>query len=110
MKMRRRSGVAERPATVDLFAPALPARVQNVKPVPPLATRQSAPRPRAAQLWYAVVFPDLPEGQAVAGLQRLGVCALQFPSLVSIEMPNALLLEIKGSVKLFGSLAALHVR
>jgi protein ImuB len=43
-------------------------------------------------------------------LQRLGACALQFTSLVSIEMPNALLLEIKGSVKLFGSLPDLHAR
>ena len=43
-------------------------------------------------------------------LQRLSACALQFTSLVSIEMPNALLLEIKGSVKLFGSLTSLHAR
>jgi protein ImuB len=34
--------------------------------------------------------------------------AQQFTSFVSIELPNALLLEIKGSVKLFGSLKALH--
>jgi protein ImuB len=110
MTLRRRSGVAERPATVDLFAPALPARAESVKPVPSIATPQSAPRPRATQLWYAVVFPDLAEAQAAVTLQRLGACALQFTSLVSIEMPNALLLEIKGSVKLFGSLMALHAR
>ena len=41
-------------------------------------------------------------------LQRLSLSAQQFTSLVSMEMPNALLLEIKGSVKLFGSLEVLH--
>jgi len=113
MKLRRRSGVAERPATVDLFAPALPTNVASVKPVPPIVLRpdpQPPPRQRCAQLWYAVVFPELKESAAAAMLQRLGACALQFTSLVSIEMPNALLLEIKGSVKLFGSLPDLHAR
>jgi protein ImuB len=52
--------------------------------------------------------PQRPAQPAASTLQRLCLCALQFTSLVSIEMPNALLLEIKGSVKLFGSLAALH--
>jgi len=91
----------------------LPTRVASVKPVPPIVSQpdtQPAPRPRSAQLWYAVVFPELKESEAAAMLQRLGACALQFTSLVSIEMPNALLLEIKGSVKLFGSLPDLHAR
>jgi protein ImuB len=43
-----------------------------------------------------------------AALQRLCLHALQFTSFVSMEPPNALLLEIKGSVKLFGSLERLH--
>jgi protein ImuB len=115
-------------ATADLFAEgstdgrlteALPAIVAEARPailrgVPPLAPVVVRPRPK--QLWYAVVFPDLMEPQRLAApahpaastLQRLCLCAQQFTSLVSIEMPNALLLEIKGSVKLFGSLAALH--
>jgi protein ImuB len=63
------------------------------------------------------VFPELPERQrlgrrpaapAASPLERLCLSAQHFTSLVSIEMPNALLLEIKGSVKLFGSLAALQ--
>jgi protein ImuB len=41
-------------------------------------------------------------------LRRLCLHAQQFTPLVSIEMPNALLLEIRGSVKLFGSLDKLH--
>jgi protein ImuB len=41
-------------------------------------------------------------------LERLCLHALRFTPRVSIEMPNALLLEIRGSVKLFGSLETLH--
>jgi protein ImuB len=50
-------------------------------------------------------------GQAeasAAALQKLCLHAQAFTSFVSIEPPNALLLEIKGSVKLFGSLQRLH--
>ncbi|MEO9056419.1 MAG: DNA polymerase Y family protein [Steroidobacteraceae bacterium] len=43
-----------------------------------------------------------------ASLQKLCLQAQAFTSFVSIEPPNALLLEIKGSVKLFGSLQQLH--
>jgi len=122
----RRHNAAEKSATADLFADgsadgrlagALPASVAEARPailrgVPPPAPAVVQPRPK--QLWYAVVFPELMEPQrpahppAASTLQRLCLCAQQFTSLVSIEMPNALLLEIKGSVKLFGSLAALH--
>ncbi len=43
-----------------------------------------------------------------AALQSLCRHAQSFTSFVSLEPPNALLLEIKGSVKLFGSLQQLH--
>lgn len=121
-----RHNAAEKFTTADLFAdgPAalrrapeeLPAIVAEARPailrgVPPPAAAIDRPCPK--QLWYAVVFPDLMESQRLAApaastLQRLCLCAQQFTSLVSVETPNALLLEIKGSVKLFGSLAALH--
>jgi protein ImuB len=101
--------------TADLFAaqplPAACARPseaisREAMPAPPPA--QPASRPRSNQLWYAVVFPELDATRPQLSLQRLCLHAQQFTSLVSIEMPNALLLEIKGSVKLFGSLARLH--
>jgi protein ImuB len=41
-------------------------------------------------------------------LQRLCLHAQTFTSFVSIEPPNALLLEIKGSLRLLGPLATLH--
>jgi protein ImuB len=93
----------------DLFAPA---RVPTPAPAPPRlplpAPAPAARRPRQ-QLWYAVVFPDLKDPAASRfELQRLGLHAQDFTSCVSIEPPNALLLEIKGSLKLFGSLATLQ--
>jgi protein ImuB len=46
--------------------------------------------------------------EPLAPLQKLCAHAHAFTSFVSIEPPNALLLEVKGSVKLFGSLQQLH--
>jgi protein ImuB len=108
-------------ATADLFATAATAATarHQVAPrpaaagaTPPPHTHSSRRRPR--QLWYAAVFTELaaaPEpAQAAAALQRLCLNAQAFTPLVSIEMPNALLLEIRGSIKLFGSLEILHAR
>jgi protein ImuB len=123
----RRTGgrriAAVKSATADLFGEVRPAEARAaearprgaahaiVRAVPP--PPQLIARPRVKQLWYAAVFPELmepqqPAHQAASMLQRLSLSAQQFTSLVSIEMPNALLLEIKGSVKLFGSLAVLQ--
>lgn len=77
--------------------------------VPPPPTPQIGDRARAKQLWYAAVFPELIDAEhSAAVLQRLCLHAQTFTSFVSIEPPNALLLEIKGSLKLFGSLERLH--
>jgi protein ImuB len=108
--------------TADLFAelpatPALPAspaaNAPPVVPVPPVVPALPAPAPQtvprrgAHQLWYAAVFPQLIEGEP-AVLRRLCMHAQRFTSFVSIEPPNALLLEIKGSLKLLGPLENLH--
>ncbi|GAC1308022.1 MAG: DNA polymerase Y family protein [Steroidobacteraceae bacterium] len=61
-------------------------------------------------MWYAVVFPSVLEPHAFTELQRLALRAQHFTSFVSIDRPNALLLEIKGSIKLFGSLSTLHAQ
>jgi protein ImuB len=55
-----------------------------------------------------VVFPQLTETDFALMLQRLCLHAQAFTSFVSVEPPNALLLEIKGSLKLFGPLETLH--
>jgi protein ImuB len=96
--------------TADLFA-AAPERRPNVpSPVSlaPQALAQPALNRLPKQLWYAAVFPAMAHLEPFAELQKLCLHAHAFTSFVSIEPPNALLLEIKGSVKLFGSLQQLH--
>jgi protein ImuB len=104
-------------AMADLFeapaaeAPAArhPAPPPSAAVSPPPPPQKEAARARSRHLWYAVVFPALGEPQSPAGiLERLCLHAQRFTPWVSIDPPNALLLEIRGSVKLFGSLAALH--
>ena len=97
--------------TADLFAAPAPRRPE----VPPAIAPQArpapispAPQPRLKQLWYAAVFPGMAAQSSIGTLQKLCLQAHSFTPLVSIEPPNALLLEIKGSVKLFGSLQQLH--
>jgi protein ImuB len=98
--------------TADLFA-ATPERRPNVSPpvaLAPQALAQPALNRLPKQLWYAAVFPAMAQLESFAApLQKLCLHAQAFTSFVSIEPPNALLLEVKGSVKLFGSLQQLHV-
>jgi protein ImuB len=109
MKLR-----AAKSLTADLFAAPAPRRreappaiLPQVLPAPVPRTSSPALRPRVQQLWYAAVFPDIAD-LSTDVLQRLCLQAHSFTPMVSIEPPNALLLEIKGSVKLFGSLRQLH--
>jgi protein ImuB len=98
-----------RPRTADLFAgvdaPTAPAPPSVRRLQKPPVLRAAAPR----QLWYAVLFPALgAAAEAAAALPRLGRHAQRFTSLVSLEAPDALLLEIRGSLRLFGSAQRLH--
>ena len=97
----------------DLFAPAaariaVPALIPRRVPQPaPLSISQPARSPQQP-LWHAVVFTNLQNPEvSLPELRRLCRHAQDFTSFVSIEPPNALLLEIKGSLKLFGSLEIL---
>jgi protein ImuB len=102
MKSRAARSRIAHSRTADLFAPS-----PRLTPAPP--TPQTAGHTRSRQLWYAAVFPQLTEAESSATvLQRLCLHAQTFTSFVSIEPPNALLLEIKGSLTLFGPLARLH--
>jgi protein ImuB len=107
---------AAKSRTADLFAvvperrpDALPAPALKVRPAPapPAPPREQPASSRPKKLWYAAVFPEMTPDTSAA-LQELGRHAQSFTSFVSLEPPNALLLEIKGSVKLFGSLQQLH--
>jgi protein ImuB len=54
-------------------------------------------------LWLALHFPPLPPGT----LEAIAAWACQFTPKVSLEPPQGLLLEVEGSLRLFGGLAAL---
>lgn len=97
---------AAKSLTRDLFAPApaQPVRLPQRIPAPPAA----APKRAARHLWYAVVFPELAAPDSETALARLCLHAQNFTPFVSIEPPNALLLEIRASIRLFGSLPRLH--
>lgn len=113
MKSRRaKSQTADLFAAADaVFAPSSklpkPRLSRHAGGMPPTPQPAGSPRPR--QLWYAVVFPELTYAEhSAAVLQRLCLHAQTFTSFVSIEPPNALLLEIRGSLKLLGPLEHLH--
>jgi protein ImuB len=94
--------------TADLFAALHPviAAAPVAAPAPVLAPPPSSlplvPPQRRRRLWYAVVFAGAPD------LYPLSLHALQFTSFVSLAAPNALLLEIQGSLRLFGSFVRLR--
>src|SRR5687768_17286363 len=54
-------------------------------------------------LWLALHFPPLPPGT----LEAIAAWACQFTPKVSLEPPQGLLLEVEGSLRLFGGLPAL---
>jgi len=54
-------------------------------------------------LWVALHFPPLARGT----LEAIGAWACQFTPKVSLEPPQALLLEVEGSLRLFGGFAPL---
>jgi len=88
--------------SLDLFAP---------EPVetPWIGRRPARTRP---QLWIAVCLPNLPleAHREHASLESLAHWAQGLTSMVSVESPEGLLLEVAGSLKLFGSLDAIKAK
>lgn len=73
-------------------------------PVPPRASARSRRRPK--QLWIAVAIAEPPAESEQAKLAGLAAWAYELTPLVSLEPPDGLLLEVQGSLKLFGGVAA----
>ena len=100
--------------TADLFAAAsvpVPASTPVAASPPPVPPAARPGPPRRPPLWYAVLFPELPALPAPQErLHRLACRAQRYTSLVSLEPPAALLLEIRGSLRLFGPPDALRAR
>lgn len=71
--------------------------------VPPTGSGP-APEPEAPELWLALHLPQAPTPE---GLETLALRAQRFTPRVCLAPPDGLLLEIKGSLHLFGGLTSL---
>jgi protein ImuB len=92
-----RSAAGRRPGAGALagLQPASPPRAQPLA-VPNRADAASSLA--APRLWLAV---HLPAAAGLQELQRLALCAQQYTPQVSLELPDAVLLEVQGSLHLF---------
>jgi protein ImuB len=88
---------------------AAPAAQQTPAPrtadsLRPIAGRADAAKTAPAELWLAV---DLAASPSQQDLERLIVRAQRLTPRVSLDPPDGLLLEVKGSLHLFGGVAGL---
>ncbi len=90
----------------DMPPPAAPSP-PAARPSPPTHGVRERVAPR--ELWAAVQLPlATPVQEAAPQLARWARAAQRFTPRVSLEPPDALLLELRGSLGLFGGLAALR--
>src|SRR5690348_7624746 len=62
----------------------------------------------SSELWVGVHLSEAAEEPVWQGLERLAVCAQRFTPRVSLVPPDGLVLEVKGSLHLFGGAEALR--
>lgn len=99
----------------QLLLPAVPARsgaqvISLPLPARPAQPPQQAPLRKTSPLWYALYFPQLPPtatSQQDARLRELAGHVTSVSSTVSYH-PQALVAEIRSSLRYFGGLDALH--
>jgi protein ImuB len=73
----------------------------------PIAGRADAATAAPAELWLAVHVVSSPAPPAQQDLERLGARAQRLTPRVSLDLPDSLLLEVKGSLHLFGGVEGL---
>lgn len=73
----------------------------------PVGERTSAATTAPAELWLAVHLAASPSLSAQQNLERLGARAQRLTPRVSLDPPDSLLLEVKGSLHLFGGVEGL---
>lgn len=98
--------------SADLFAPDAPQRTAQAVPLAPVPPHRSAapaaaPPARCAELWLGVrVLADAEQPHAaqkiLPALRRLATLAQRLTPRVALAPPDGLLLEVKGSLHLFG--------
>jgi protein ImuB len=107
--MRHRRAL-ELPLQESSSAPApqqAPALRSGDLPRPLIAGRVDAPTMAPAQLWLAVHLAASSSQPAAQDLERLAVRAQRLTPRVSLDAPDGLLLEVKGSLHLFGGVEGL---
>jgi protein ImuB len=96
-----RSAAGRRPGAgaviPDGLQPAGAPRAQAARLAVPDRTDAAVPR-AAPRLWLAAHLPGV---EGLEKLQRLALCAQRYTPQVSIELPDAVLLEVQGSLHLF---------
>ena len=97
------------PQTAGLFTDEQAPLPQALPPrLPPAPPAQQPHRPRLAELWAAVQWhPAEVSAWPATQLTQQAVLAQRFTPRVSLEPPDALLLELRGSLRLFGGLQPL---
>ena len=73
----------------------------------PVIGRARAPSTACAQLWLAVQLGTPSSQPSGEDLERLGVLTQRLTPRVSLDPPDGLLLEVRGSLHLFGGLEGL---
>src|SRR5487761_627026 len=91
-------------ATAPQQAPLPPRSGDLLRPV---AGRTDAAAMAPAELWLAVHLAASSSQPSQQDLERLGVRAQRLTPRVSLDPPDGLLLEIKGSLHLFGGVEGL---
>lgn len=98
--------------SADLFAPPLPRRAPPAAPLKTIATPQPAsPAAAPAELWLGV---QVALGAQQSGadsppeLRRLATLAQRLTPRLSLAPPDGLLLEVKGSLHLFGGVEGIR--
>jgi protein ImuB len=104
--MRHRRAL-ELPLEVSTAAPAPRPAPRSGDLLRPLVGRADAASTAPAELWLAVHLAASHSSPPQQNLERLVVCAQRFTPRVSLDPPDGLLLEVKGSLHLFGGVEGL---
>lgn len=93
--------------SVSTRAPQPASSPRPADPFRPVAGRADGPAIAPAELWLAVHLAASPSQPTQQDLERLGAQAQRFTPRISLEPPDGLLLEVKGSLHLFGGVEGL---
>src|SRR5215831_18679014 len=95
-----------RPHTADLPSTIAPARTDSAPSHTPLRSVRRAPHSSAGnELWAGLHLSGL---DPLHGLEELATRAQRFTPRVSLAVPDGLMLEVTGSLHLFGGLSGLR--